>query len=383
MIPLECPVQPYAWGSRAFLASLRGRPVPSPEPEAELWLGAHPSAPSLAVVDSGTVPLGTLFGISPATMLGPAVTAEYGNRLPYLFKVLAADEPLSLQVHPDAAQAREGYERQRAGGFSALTYTDPYPKPELLVAVTDFDALCGFRHPEVTLEYLVRLGVAELTPVISALASSSDPATRLRAATQLLLGWPAAQRAELVSAVVDAGEPLALRLAKHHPGDVGVVLALLLNHVRLRPGEALFMPAGNVHSYLAGAGVEIMGASDNVLRAGITTKHIDAAELMRLVRYEVLADPVYPAVQVGPGLTVWSPPVTEFRLARGTASAGTAVTLPGDGPRIVVCLQGTAELSSGDSQTRLQPGEAVFVPAADPAVVLSGDAEVFQASPGV
>jgi len=382
MIPLDCPIQPYAWGSRTFLATLQGRPTPSSQPEAELWLGAHPTAPSLATVDGGQVPLGSLIGVSPATMLGPETVAEHGHRLPYLCKLLAADEPLSLQVHPDPEQARAGFERQRQGGFALPTYSDPYAKPELLVALTDFDALCGFRDPEITLEHLVRLGVPELTPVVSALGSSTDPGTRLRAAVELLLTWPAAQRAELVAAVVEAGEPLAARLARHYPGDVGVVVALLLNQVRLHPGEALFMPAGNVHAYLSGAGVEIMGASDNVLRAGLTPKHVDAAELMRLVRYEVLADPLFPGHDEGPGLTVWSPPVREFRLVRGTATTTDPVTLPADGPRIVLCVAGRAQLRAGDAEALLTPGEAVFVPASADAVAVSGDAEVFQAAPG-
>jgi mannose-6-phosphate isomerase len=377
MIELDGPIRPYAWGSRTFLAELQGRDVPSPTPEAELWLGAHPDAPAQA---DGT-PLTDVIAADPGGALGDEVIVRFGERLPYLLKILAADDPLSIQVHPDADQARDGFARQAPGGVR--TYTDPYPKPELLVAVTPFEALCGFRDPDQTADHLAGLGVPALDPVVAALRDRSAPvAARLRNALTRLLEWPATERAALVDGVVAAGDPLAVRLAKQYPHDVGVVVALLLNHVRLQPGEAIFMPAGNVHAYLGGAGVEIMGASDNVLRAGLTTKHVDPAELTRIVRYEVLADATFPGIPLGPGLTAWSPPVSEFRLVHAVPEAGAALTLPGEGPRIVVCLRGEARLRSGSSEQRLPAGRAVFVAAGEPPVEVSGPTEVYQASPG-
>jgi mannose-6-phosphate isomerase len=377
MIEVDGPIRPYAWGSRSFLAQLQGREVPSPTPEAELWLGAHPDAPAQA---NGT-PLTDLIAADPRGVLGDEVLARFGERLPYLLKLLAADAPLSIQVHPDADQARDGFARQGPG--TTRTYTDPYPKPELLVAITPFEALCGFRDPDRTADHLAGLGVPALDPVIAALRDRSAPvAQRLRTALTRLLEWPESERAALVDAVVAAGDPLAVRLAQQYPHDVGVVVALLLNHVRLNPGEAIYMPAGNVHAYLAGAGVEIMGASDNVLRAGLTSKPVDPAELMRIVRYEVLAEPTFPGTALGPGLTAWSPPVSEFRLVRGVPEPGAELTLPGDGPRIVVCLRGEARLRSGSSERVLPAGRAVFVTAGEPPVEVSGPTEVYQASPG-
>jgi mannose-6-phosphate isomerase len=367
MIELDGPIRPYAWGSRSFLATLQGRPVPAPDPEAELWLGAHPDAPALA----DGVPLGELISADPAGMLGPEVLDRYGVRLPYILKVLAAERALSIQVHPDAAQARVGFER------GSSNYTDPHPKPELLVAITPFEGLCGFRDPATTADELAELGVPALKPVVEMLRTG-DVGDRLREALATLLAWPAATRAELVGAVAASGHPLAALLAGDYPGDIGVVVALLLNHVRLAPGEAIFMPAGNVHAYIRGAGVEILGASDNVVRAGLTAKPVEPDELMRLVRYEVLADPVYPATSLGVGLTEWAPPVDEFRLIRGTGGT----TLPGEGPRIVVCLRGNASLRSGAATVALPPGAAVFLGADEPAVEVTGDAEVFQACPG-
>jgi mannose-6-phosphate isomerase len=305
-------------------------------------------------------------------VLGADVLDRFGVRLPYLLKVLAAERPLSIQVHPDTDQAQAGY------ALSPGTYTDPYPKPELLVAVTPFEALCGFRDPSAAADELASLGVPALAPVVELLCAGEADA-RLRAALRALLTWPAQAREDLMAAVAASGHPLGARLAVQFPGDIGAVVALLLNHVRLAPGDAVFMPAGNVHAYVYGCGVEIMGASDNVLRAGLTVKGLDPAELMRIVRYEVLEDPVFPATVLGPGLTGWSPPVDEFRLVRATGPA----TLPNGGPRVVVCMRGVASLRSGDEQVLLAAGASVFVGADEPPVEVAGDADVFQASPGV
>ena len=163
MIELDGPIRPYAWGSRSFLAQLQGRAAPSPTPEAELWLGAHPDAPARA---NGT-PLTDLIAADPRGVLGGEVVARFGDRLPYLLKLLAADAPLSIQVHPDADQAREGFARQEPG--TVRTYTDPYPKPELLVAITPFEALCGFRDPDQAADHLAGLSVPALEPVVAAL----------------------------------------------------------------------------------------------------------------------------------------------------------------------------------------------------------------------
>lgn len=373
MIELVGQVRDYAWGSRSFLAELQGRQAPSPAPEAEYWLGAHPDAPA-RVGDTG---LDEFLAAAPEARLGKPVLAQFGQRLPYLLKILAAEAPLSIQVHPDAEQAREGFERGSA------SYTDPYPKPEMLVALTPFEALCGFRDPDEAADGLANLNVPQLSPVISALRDG-PVADRLQRALALLLAWPDEERATLVSAVTATGQPLAVRLATRYPGDIGVLVALLLNYVRLVPGEAIFMPAGNVHAYLGGAGLELMGASDNVVRAGLTTKALDPDELMRLVRYEVLADPVFPATPLAPGLAAWSPPVGEFRLVQARPEPDSAtVTLPGDGPRIVACVRGTATVTTGGDSLTLTPGRAVFVAADEPPVAVAGDADVYQAAPNI
>ena len=250
-------VQHYAWGDRAFIPSLLSV-APDGEPWAELWIGTHPSGP--ATLDDGR-PL-----------------RDVSGELPYLLKVLAAAEPLSLQAHPDARQAGEGHDRG--------IYADRNAKPELLCALTDFDALCGIRPVDATLALLDELGTTGLADVLAstgprgALAAVYDGAVDPRPVVD---ACAASSRAEAT---------WVARLADRYPGDPSVVATLLLNLVRLAPGEAIRLGPGNLHAYLSGAAIELMGASDNVVRAGLTVKPVDVDELMRIVDTTPLADPV-------------------------------------------------------------------------------------------
>jgi mannose-6-phosphate isomerase len=374
-------IQDYAWGSHTHIATLQGRPTPTSGPEAELWMGAHPAAPSM--LDESAEALTDAIARDPVGLLGSSVIARFGPRLPYLFKVLAAEEPLSLQAHPDSDQARLGYAAQADLPLDApaRSYVDPHHKPELLVAVSEFEALCGFRDPDESADVLAALEVPALDPVVQALRTGTV-ADRLRVAVELLLLWPLPDRAGLVEAVRRAasrpGSPgaLAADLAQRYPGDMGAVVALLLNHVRLASDDGVFMGAGQAHAYLHGLGVEVMAASDNVLRGGLTTKYIDVPELLRVLRYEVVKDPVVRAEPAGPGLVTWSTPVAEFALTKAVVSG--TVTLPGHGPRILLCLEGHADMGSQS----IHSGESVFVPASDPPVrITSNGAVLFQAVP--
>lgn len=382
----------YAWGSRTVLAELLGRPVPSPEPEAELWIGAHPTGPSTA----GGTPLTDLIAAAPAEVLGEAVLARYGARLPYLLKVLAADAPLSLQAHPDPDQASAGYAAEEAAGVPVgaphRRYRDPYHKPELLVALggggdaggpdrEKFRALCGFRDPGDSAELLAGLGVPDLAPAVTALAGGD-----LAGAVRWLLEHP--RPAELAAAVAGRSE-LAGELAAAYPGDVGVVVGLLLNHVALAPGEAIFMPAGNLHAYLRGTGVEIMAASDNVLRGGLTPKHVDVAELLRVLRFAPLPEPVLTPVVVKPGVVTWPVPVPDFALHRVQLDADRpALDLVVTGPRVVLCVTGEISVDDGVAPVTLRRGSAALGYGSAPgplAFARTGEAaraDVFVASAG-
>lgn len=389
---LSNPVRRYAWGSRTALAELLGRPVPSPEPEAELWIGAHPTGPSTA----GGTPLTDLIAAAPAEVLGEDALARYGARLPYLLKVLAADAPLSLQAHPDPDQAAAGYAAEEAAGVPVgaphRRYRDPYHKPELLVALggyggaggpdrDQFRALCGFRDPGDSARLLAGLGVPELAPAVTALGSGD-----LAGAVRWLLEYP--RPAELAAAVAGRSE-LAGELAVAYPGDAGVVVALLLNEVTLAPDEAIFMPAGNLHAYLRGTGVEIMAASDNVLRGGLTPKHVDVAELLRVLRCEPLPEPVLAPVRVSPGVLTWPVPVPDFALHRVRLEPDRpALDLAVGGPRVVLCVAGEVRVDDGVSPVTLRSGSAALGYGSVPGPLVltragdTGRADAFVASAG-
>ena len=290
---LECAVLAYTWGSRSALARLRGEPVPSPTPEAELWIGAHPSAPSQVVTDGRRISLDELVAAEPEAVLGPSVAARFGPRLPLLAKLLAAGEPLSIQAHPDARLAREGFERENARGIALdaerRCYRDTHAKPELLCALEPFEALCGLRAPEEIRARAAQLGAPGASGLVAAALAEPAPLAALLAA---LLRLPPERCAHLVAEAAlaaagsrDAGLAWIPRLHAFHPGDPGVLAPLFLHYVRLAPGEAIFLPAGNLHTYLHGTGVEVLANSDNVLRGGLTPKHVDVPELLRVLDF--------------------------------------------------------------------------------------------------
>lgn len=384
-------IRDYGWGSHSAIAQLQGRPVPSDGPEAELWLGAHPGATSVVEQGGAWLSLADLVSAEPLGWLGEEVFARFGARLPFLLKVLAAETPLSLQAHPDAEQARQGFAAEAAASAPGpRNYVDPYHKPELLVALAPFEALCGFQDPRVSAATLDAIGVPALEPVVAALRTGSGG---LREAVRLLLTWPEADRAALVKAVVaadGAGDlapraALARRLADRYPGDLGVLVALLLNHVTLAPGEAIWMPAGNLHAYLHGVGVEIMAASDNVLRGGLTPKHVDVPELLRVLRFDVLADPVVASVPVAPGVVTWPVPVADFalhavRLDRTQPQA--ALTVPG--PRLVLCVSGEIVVDDGGAGAlTITSGQAAIGAAGERPLTVSGSGGAYVASVGL
>jgi mannose-6-phosphate isomerase len=369
MKPLMSVIRPYAWGSHSAIAEIQGRPTPAPGPEAELWIGAHPADPS-RVAGTG---LDELLAAEPDRLLGPAVAERFGPRLPYLMKILAAEQPLSLQAHPTLEHARSRFAEGHGG------YVDANHKPELLVALTPFDALCGFADPAASADLIESLGIAELAPVVASLRTGPDG---LRDAVRTLLTWPAEERAGLVKAAVAAGTaPLAAELARFYPEDTGVLVALLLNHVRLEPGQAIWMPAGNLHAYLHGTGIEIMAASDNVLRGGLTPKHVDVDELLGVLRFEVLAEPLHPEAAIAEGVRAWPVPVPDFLLLQVTPGVGT-VTLDVPGPRVVLAVGGTVRVDDGQSAVEITSGTAAFAGADAGPLRITGPGQAFVAAAG-
>lgn len=366
---LHSPIRGYAWGSREFIARIQGRPYPTADPEAELWIGAHPDSPSTLEEQ----PLDKLIHAAPEAYLGTASVARFGTRLPYLMKVLAAAQPLSIQTHPNAEQAAQGYAAETKAGVTQRSYVDQYHKPELLVALGDFEALCGFRPVDEAAAVLRGLDIRALDPVVDLLTSRG-----LQDVVGTLLQWPWEEHEALVAQAAN-GDPLAARLARFYPGDMGVIVALLLNHVTLRAGEAVWMPSGTLHAYLEGAGVEVMAASDNVLRGGLTPKYINVPELLRILRFEPMEPPLVVAQEVAPGVVTWPVPVPDFRLYRVTVTDST-VPLDPAGPRTVLCLTGAVQITDRDGTVALRAGETAFGPANAGQLTVTGSGEVYLTS---
>lgn len=433
----------YDWGSRTAIPELLGLPA-SDRPWAELWFGAHPQGPAL--VGPSRTPLDRVVAADPGAALGSEAAARFGG-LPFLVKILASARPLSLQVHPDAETARAGCAREDALGLPRSSpersFTDDSPKPELICALTPFEALWGFRDPARTLALLESIDTPALDFLRQRLAADPTPGG-LRDLTAWLLARDRTDAAEFNREVARAcrrppgaersGGPsraygteqaveeraageewafkagraaeeraaaraLAADLEAWHPDDPGVAVALLLNRVRLQPGEALFLGPGLLHSYLGGTGVEVMASSDNVIRAGLTAKPTDIPTFLDVVS----TDPVEPEVQSPSpvdGVAHYRAPVAEFSLQRIEVDGEVSVA---GGPAILLCTRGRARAFSreavaseverqqfenpgarhrGAENLEIKPGGAVWVGARTESVTLRGEATVFRAGIG-
>ncbi|MEE1619940.1 mannose-6-phosphate isomerase, class I [Zafaria sp. J156] len=402
MYRLRNTIRDYAWGSRTALAGLLGHDAPG-GPEAELWIGAHPGAPSLAEVPGAApVPLDRLIEDDPASALG-ADAAERFGRLPYLAKLLAADAPLSIQVHPTLARAREGFALEEGAGVDRSAahrnYKDDNHKPEMIFALTPFTALCGFRPADESAALFELLAGRVPEPAAGAARRTAGllRGGRLREAFTGLLEAPddvvalvgASAAASAGAGPHDAGLAELPRLEAAYPGDPGVLVSLMLNLVELEPGQAICLPAGNVHAYLRGLGVEVMASSDNVLRGGLTAKHVDIPELLDTVDFEALPVPFVEAGTTELGQEVYSPGFDEFVLQRIVFAAAPGVDAMADddvpllqnGPVLVVATAGSMVLDSPRGDLVLERGGSVFVPACEAPVVVKhhgpGPAEAF------
>ena len=387
-------IQPYAWGSHSFLADLLGT-EPTGGPQAELWLGAHHSMPSTV----GSRSLADLVETDPQAVVGPAAVAAFGPKLPYLLKVLAAEQPLSLQAHPSRAQAEAGYAREQRSGpaidSDSRIFKDDWPKPEMLCALIQTEALCGFRDPEETYSLFAQLGAGRALKLVAPLADPElEPSRRLSTVFAALLQLPEAEHA-VVAEVVEAaaglsggdGElgrwaGLATVLGGHFPGDPSVLAALMLNQLELSPGDAVYLPAGNLHAYLRGAGIEIMANSDNVLRGGLTAKHIDVNELLGILDFTPRPPELVRPVEDAPGLWHYPTPAPEFALWRVEVD-GESIELPESGSgRILLVVAGEVVIRAGGAAIDLGKGQSAFASAAE-TVLLEGTGTAFLAAPGV
>lgn len=386
--------QHYAWGSTTAIPELLGRPADE-RPVSEAWFGAHPLAPA-RLDDADASTLDAFVAADPRAVLGEDVVARFGEQLPYLLKLIAAESPVSLQVHPSLERASAGFEREEAAGVPRdapdRSYRDRNHKPELVLALTRLEAMVGFRAPRRAAELLVGLE-SQLAQRLHALLTA-DPSPRgVRAAFEWLLQPgtrpDATAVAELAAACqrrLDAGSPsprtdsTVIRLHQHYPGDPGAVTSVLLNPVTLLPGEVLFVPAGAVHAYLHGFAVELMANSDNVLRAGLTAKHVDVPELL-----DNLDTVAAPPIRIAPehvftSTEIFYAPVDDFELSVTHLDSAEEARLPGRGPRVVLCLEGRARVrGEQDGELELTAGQSAFVPASDGPLLASGHGRLVQA----
>jgi mannose-6-phosphate isomerase len=388
------PVMPYAWGSRDAIATMQGRPV-GDAPEAELWMGAHPQAPSRLERDDGSPgeALDAVIATDPLGVLGERCVEHFGPRLPFLLKVLAADQPLSLQVHPNTEQAQRGFAAEEAAGIDAAApnrcYRDPFAKPEMLVALTDFHVLQGFRAASDAADAFKALDVFGLEQLIEELQGGTPTGeVFLR-----LIAWPVDDRLRLVSDVHAAsvagavGAPDGIArwinwLAVQYPTDPGVVGILLLNYLILRPLEGLYVRPGQIHAYLHGTGVEVLGGSDNVIRGGLTPKHVSAADLRTILSVEAVEPALVSRTESSEGDEAWLTPSPEFELQR--VQVATTRRLAVAGPSVLLCTEGSIDLGDRggpSSPVTLGPGESAFAFAGTDLDV-TGHGVLMRANPG-
>jgi mannose-6-phosphate isomerase len=380
---LDNPIRDYAWGSPSAIPELLGAP-PTGQPQAELWLGAHESLPSIARTPEGPVPLDELVGRDPMAMLGGDVET-FGPRLPYLLKVLAVERPLSIQAHPTSELAEAGYAAENDAGVpldaTHRAYRDPFHKPEVVVALSDFVALLGFRIPTETEELIGDLGIPGLDHAVELIRSPDGLAETVR----WFLTLPDEEATDLAGAVAAAlkersgSQPFTTLagMADLYPGDRGVLFALLLQIVQLQAGEACAVRPGTPHCYLHGVVVEAQAASDNTFRAGLTPKRVDVPELLAVLRYDPGIDPRLPPATVGGSDVFELAGVPDVRLYRARLGRR-PVVLPASG--IVLVTEGRAVLTVGGAPITLGRGGSAFVPAARGEFTLTGEGVAFVAT---
>ncbi|GAA1577815.1 mannose-6-phosphate isomerase, class I [Kribbella hippodromi] len=381
VVRLQNTIRDYAWGSRTALPALLGV-EPDGKPQAEMWMGAHESAPS--VLPNGDT-LYDAVSADPAAVLGEETAERFDGRFPFLAKLLAAGQPLSIQAHPSRDQAIDGYARDEANGIPRnapdRNYKDAWPKPEILIALDPFDALVGFRPLERTVALLDALAPAGFTELTNQLRDG-----KLREAFTDFMSTDRDTIRPLVGALGEAvaqysGEAFALeretlaKLCADFPDDPGVLAALLLNRVRLERFDAVYLPAGNVHAYLHGLGFEVMANSDNVLRGGLTSKHVDVPELVSVVDFEPLEDPVLTATDAG----VYETGCEYFAVQR-VELAGAERTVDGVGPRIIACVDGVVEVLGQESAESLSAGQSGFASGPEGPCILRGSGTAFVVS---
>ena len=392
---LKNSIQEYAWGSRTGILGLLGQSVSADKPQAELWMGAHPKAPSQVLADGLWRSLPEVIQESPEETLGQEVAARFSNKLPFLFKVLAAAKPLSIQAHPNKEQAGQGFARENELGIPLdaphRNYRDDNHKPEIICALTPFWALNGFRKIEETLSLLEEARIPGLVEIVSFLRNHPNR-DGLKKFFNHLMTTDSGKQSKIVEQAVNYAEKRTheepvwtwmIKLNEEYPGDMGVLSPIFLNLIRLEPQQAMYLPAGELHGYLEGVGIELMANSDNVLRGGLTPKHIDVQELLTVLSFTDGEVNILSPENLTPGEAIYSTEAEEFVLSVIRVDNAAPFSSPRDrSVEMMMCTEGevsVTDLSAGDI-TRLTRGISIIVPAAVEQYSIEGDGILYKAA---
>ncbi|PKL38133.1 MAG: mannose-6-phosphate isomerase, class I [Spirochaetae bacterium HGW-Spirochaetae-1] len=381
-------IQTYSWGSPSFIAELLHIDNMSREPHAELWMGTHPRGPSQVIMEGGPVPLPSLIAEYPHEILGRRVTANFGNALPFLFKILGVERPLSIQVHPDKQQAAAGFSRENNKGVPPdspeRNYHDDNHKPELIYALTPFTALCGFRAPRVIADYLDNIAPHTLREETTILRSGG-----LKTFYSRLMTLAPERKKEIIDETAlnaaklsreDGACAWICRLSKEYPDDAGILSPVILNLVELKPGQAMYLPAGRLHAYIHGLGIELMANSDNVIRGGLTGKNIDVAELLSIVTFSDTPVEIMEGAADG-NEKVFRTGAAEFQLSEiNTSIYQSYQSAEIRNVEILLFVEGTVTLESSSTELTASPGDVFLIPALAPPYRITGNCRVFKAA---
>jgi mannose-6-phosphate isomerase len=391
---LDNVIQPYAWGSKTAIARMIGQPNPAQQPQAELWMGTHPKGPSMVVAGDDRVPLQQLIDRQPIDILGRYVVRRFGHVLPFLFKVLAAAQPLSIQAHPSKRRAIEGFNRENREGKALdapdRNYRDDNHKPEIICALTPFWGLNGFRPPAEAADLLTPVCPQDLNHALQHLKTHQGRG--MKTFFEAMMTLSADARKSAAREVLCKARPLAgtspifrwmVELARAYPADMGVLSPALLNLVCLEPGQAMYLPAGQLHAYLDGVGIELMANSDNVLRGGLTPKHIDVPELLSVVRFEETAIQILDPMPVGPAESGYDCPAEEYSLTVIRPANGQPYVSPAvRSVEMLLCTAGEGRIEAGGQGERLtmKKGDSFLIPAGLPSYAIGGNVIVYRAA---
>lgn len=393
IVKLQNMIQHYAWGSESAIPELIGQANPAGKPWAELWMGAHPKAPSQLILDGRSVSLAEMIRAHPDDILGPTVARRFSERLPYLFKVLAAAKPLSIQAHPNLKQAQTGFKRENEQQIPLdaphRNYRDDNHKPECICALTEFIAMYGFREIQAIIALMVSVCPESLSRELRRLELNPSSTGLKQFYSELMNLDEKKQNAVVAEArrnIDRMDDPDIIfwmkRLDQEYPSDIGLLSPILLNLIRLEPGQALYLPAGELHAYLEGLGIELMANSDNVLRGGLTPKHIDLPELLRVVHFEPRPISLLETENRGDNETVFLTPAREFVLSKVTvAPDADYLSATIRGAEILLCTEGIARIRhiARENSLEIKKGDSVLVPAAVDGYRISGKATFYKA----